>query len=403
MPKSSVFLAISYTKKMKVENAIRKYLESKGLEVITGRDVTSGCNLCDEIINLIQKSDFGVVVYNELRHNISYEWGLLDALKKNVILLKDENIHIDLDEELSDKKGLVFTPFYGEDIENEIIEQLKKDKGLERALENNIEDRLTQYKTPDAKKATELLVKSDLQLGEISISDSIKELPNSKEIIESLEKIKNLTADGHLIKGNAYYSDKKFDDAIEEYKAAIKLNPILSLAYYNRGLTNNKIKKFDRAIEDYNKAIELDPEFAIYYDSRGIAYENIKKFDRAIEDFNKAIELDPKSELAYLNLTEAYIICNNHKNSLAVAQKSLEILKNIKDIVVIKFLMALILILQGKGETEEKELIDYCNLNKGYEFTFEFDTLKNVLKDHKYSARIDNLIKLIEDNARRNS
>jgi hypothetical protein len=105
MAKSSVFLAISYTKRKKVENAIRKYLESKGLEVITGRDVTSGCNLCDEIINLIQKSDFGVVVYNELRHNISYEWGLLDALKKNVVLLNDENIHIDLDKELSDKKG----------------------------------------------------------------------------------------------------------------------------------------------------------------------------------------------------------------------------------------------------------------------------------------------------------
>ncbi len=115
MAKSSVFLAISYTKRMKVENAIRKYLESKGLEVITGRDVTSGCNLCDEIINLIKECDFGVVVYNELRHNISFEWGLLDALNKNALLLKDENIHIDLDEELSDKKGLVFTPFFGED------------------------------------------------------------------------------------------------------------------------------------------------------------------------------------------------------------------------------------------------------------------------------------------------
>lgn len=64
MAKSSVFLAISYTKKMKVENAIRKYLESKGLEVITGRDVASGGNLCNEIIILIQGCDFGVVVYN---------------------------------------------------------------------------------------------------------------------------------------------------------------------------------------------------------------------------------------------------------------------------------------------------------------------------------------------------
>ena len=104
MGKNCVFLAISYTERRKVENAIRSYLESKGLEVITGRDVTSGGILCDEIITLIEECDFGVVVYNELRHNISYEWGLLDAMRKNVVLLKDVNIHINLEDEVSDKK-----------------------------------------------------------------------------------------------------------------------------------------------------------------------------------------------------------------------------------------------------------------------------------------------------------
>ena len=470
MVKSSVFLAISYTKRMKVENAIRKYLESKGLEVITGRDVASGGNLCDEIISLIQQCDFGVVVYNELRHNISYEWGLLDALKKNVVLLKDENIHINLDEELSDKKGLVFTPFYGEDAEDDIIEQLKKDKGLERALENNIEKRISKDKTPNAKKATELLVKSDLQLGEVP--QNIKELPNSEEIIKSLEKIKNLTAEGHLIKGNAYYSEKKFNKAIEEYTEAIELNPKDANAYYNRGTVYGKdIKEFDKAIEDYNKTIEIDPKHAnaynnrgnvyinikkfdkaiedynktieIYpkdanaYNNRGIVYTNIKKFDKAIEDFNKAIELNPKLAEAYnnrgvvytdikefdkaikdynkaivlnpkdagtyLNLAEVYIIGNNYKDSLEVAQKSLEISKDIKDIIISKFFIALNLILQGRGEKEEKEIIEFCNQNKGYKLTFEFEALKDALKDSEYSGKINNLIKLIEENAKRNS
>ncbi len=436
MDKSSVFLAISYTKRMKVENAIRKYLESKGLEVITGRDVTSGCNLCDEIINLIQKSDFGVVVYNELRHNISYEWGLLDALKKNVVLLKDENIHINLDDELSDKKGIVFTPFYGEDAENEIIEQLKKDKGLERALENNIEKRISGQKTYDVKKAAELLVKSDFVLGTIS-PEMIKELPNSKEIIKSLEKIKNLTAEGHFIKGNAYYSEKKIDKAIEEYteaielnpklasaynnrgvaygnikefdkaiedcNKAIELNPKLASAYSNRGIAYNNIKEFDKAIEDCNKAIELNPKLVSAYNNRGVAYGNIKEFDKAIEDYNKTIELNPKYSIAYLNLAEVYIIRNNHKDSLAITQKSLEISKDIKDIIISKFFIALNLILQGRGEKEEKEIIEFCNQNKGYTLTFEFETLKDALKDSKYSGKINNLIKLIEENAKSSS
>lgn len=363
MGKNCVFLAISYTERRKVENAIRSYLESKGLEVITGRDVASGGNLCNEIITLIEECDFGVVVYNELRHNISYEWGLLDVTGKYVVVLKDENIHIDLDYELSDKKGTIFTPFYGEDTEEEIIKQLKENKGLERALENNVEKRISTEDTPEAKKASELLVKSDLQLGELS--KEIKELPNSKKILKALGKIKNLTAEGHRIKGNAYKAEKNFDESLKEYTLAIKIDPNDDIAYHNRGYIYTKIENFDEAIEDYKKATELDPTY-------------------------------PDT---YKNLAEAYILKGKYEISFKTAQKILEKSKNMKDIIISKFLITISLILQGKGKKEEGELIEYVNQNKGYELTFEFDTLRNGLKDSKNSEKIDKLIQIVEENA----
>ena len=346
-----------------MENAIRTYLESKGLEVITGRDVTSGGNLCDEIITLIKECDFGVVVYNELRHNISYEWGLMDAICNYVVVLKDENIHIDLDYELSDKKGTIFTPFFGEDTEEEIIQQLKKNKGLERALEKNIENRISSEDTPEAKKASELLVKSDLQLGELS--KDIKELPNNEEILEALDEIKDLTAVGHIIKGNAFYSDNNFEKAHEEYNKVIDIDPEEAVAYYNRGLTYVELNNFDEAIKDYNKVLELGLE-----------------------------EID-----IYQNLAEAYIITKKYKEAFKIAQKSLEKSTDLEDIIESKTLITISLILQGKGKEEEKELIEYVNQNKGYELTFEFDTLRNGLKESKYSARINKLIQLVEENA----
>lgn len=398
MSKSSVFLAISYTRRVKVENAIRKYLESKGLDVITGREVTSGGNLCDEIINLIQECDFGVVVYNELRHNISYEWGLLDALKKKVILLKDVNIHIDLDEEISDKKGIISTSFYGEDAEDEIIEQLKKDKGLEKALENNIENRISVQKTYDVKKAAELLVKSDLLIEDVT-TDKFKELPNSKEIIKSLEKIKNLTAEGHLIKGDAYLSDKRIDKAIEEYNEALKINKKSSKIYFHRANAYKMKNNLDQAIGDYDKTIELDPKNGLAYMNRGIVYINNKEIDKAIESYIKAIELIPNNILLYQNLAEAYILAKDYKKSLIIAQESLSFSKNISRILISKFLIVLDLILQGGGENEEKELIELCIQNKGYKITFGFASLKDGLNDSKHSMRINELIKFIEENA----
>ena len=398
MSKSSVFLAISYTRRVKVENAIKKYLESKGLDVITGREVTSGGNLCDEIINLIQECDFGVVVYNELRHNISYEWGLLDALKKKVILLKDVNIHIDLDEEISDKKGIISTSFYGEDAEDEIIEQLKKDKGLEKALENNIENRISVQKTYDAKKAAELLVKSNLLIEDVT-TDKFKELPNNKEIIKSLEKINNLTAEGHLIKGDAYLSDKKIDKAIEEYNEALKINKKSSKIYFHRGNAYKMKNNLDQAIGDYDKTIEIDPKNGLAYMYRGIVYTNNKEIGKAIESYIKAIELIPNDILVYQNLAEAYILAKDYKKSLIIAQESLRFSKDISKILISKFLIVLDLILQGGGENEEKEFIELCIQNKGYKITFGFAPLKDGLNDSKHSMRINELIKIIEENA----
>ena len=398
MSKSSVFLAISYTRRMKVENAIRKYLESKGLDVITGREATSGGNLYDEIINLIEECDFGVVVYNELRHNISYEWGLLDALKKKVILLKDVNIHIDLDDEISDKKGIISTSFYGEDAEDEIIEQLKKDKGLDKALENNIENRISVQKTYNAKKAAELLVKSDILSGDVT-TDKIKDLPNSKKIIESLEKIKNLTAEGHLIKGDAYISDKRFDKAIEEYNEALKINKSSSKIYFHRGLAYGKKNNLNQAIRDYDKAIELDPKNGYAYGNRGFAYSLNKETNKAIEDYVKAIELVPNQVISYQNLAEAYILAKDYNKSLKNAREALKLSEDISKILISKFLIVLSLILQGKGENEEKELIEFSIQNKGYKITFEFATLKDGLNDSKHYHRINELIKIIEENA----
>ena len=99
-------------------------------------------------------------------------------------------------------------------------------------------------------------------------------------------------------------------------------------------------------------------------------------------------------------MAEAYIISNNYKDSSAVAQKSLEISKNVEDIILSEFFIALSLILEGKGENEEKELIEYCIQNKGYKLTFELNTLKNALKDSTYSGKINKLIRLIEENAK---
>ena len=73
----------------------------------------------------------------------------------------------------------------------------------------------------------------------------------------------------YLENGDSYYQRKNYNQAIEEFTKAIKLNSRLSIAYKNRGLAYTDrgydysiAGDYDRAIADYNQAVRLNPNDA---------------------------------------------------------------------------------------------------------------------------------------------
>ena len=63
-------------------------------------------------------------------------------------------------------------------------------------------------------------------------------------------------------RGLSYQDNKDYDNAIQFYKAAIKLNSNFPEAYNNRGLAYFNKDDYERAIADFNKAIALKPDYA---------------------------------------------------------------------------------------------------------------------------------------------
>ena len=61
----------------------------------------------------------------------------------------------------------------------------------------------------------------------------------------------------------------------------------------DRGCRKHQAEMYEEAIEDFSAAIELDPEEAWAYHFRGWTYAVLQKFDDAIKDFTKAIKTDP--------------------------------------------------------------------------------------------------------------
>lgn len=63
----------------------------------------------------------------------------------------------------------------------------------------------------------------------------------------------------------------KYDLAIQDYTKALDVDPANSFAYYNRGITKDRMGDFEGAVADFSSAISLDPGNADFYHNRGFS------------------------------------------------------------------------------------------------------------------------------------
>jgi tetratricopeptide (TPR) repeat protein len=102
-------------------------------------------------------------------------------------------------------------------------------------------------------------------------------------------------------RGASYRNMNRYNQAIEDYDAAIRLNPEYATAYYNRGIAYDRKGFHGLAIDDFDTAIRLNPDLSDAYNQRGLAYVKDGRYDIAIENFSQAIRLDPELDSAYFN------------------------------------------------------------------------------------------------------
>ena len=131
--------------------------------------------------------------------------------------------------------------------------------------------------------------------------------------------------------GLAYNSLKQFDNAIANYKKAINIDPNFKEAYFHLGITYGELNQFDKAIIACQKATDIDPNFKEAYFGLGIIYGELNQFDKAISNCQKAINIDPNFKEAYFNLGIAYFKVKQFDNAIANYQIAIEIDPNFKD------------------------------------------------------------------------
>ncbi len=100
-------------------------------------------------------------------------------------------------------------------------------------------------------------------------------------------------------RGRAQLVLRNYNEAIFDFTAAIARHPLEALPYNGRAWALFKIGNLPAALEDADHAIALDAMYAAAFDTRAHIYEAAGKRLEAIRDYRRALLLDPKNPLAF--------------------------------------------------------------------------------------------------------
>jgi tetratricopeptide (TPR) repeat protein len=84
---------------------------------------------------------------------------------------------------------------------------------------------------------------------------------------------------------------KDFGGSLFDFNKALYLDPNLSDAYLNRGITKTDMRDYEGAISDFNMTLNLDDQSGEAYYYRGSAYSKINKQEAALKDWEEARKL----------------------------------------------------------------------------------------------------------------
>lgn len=131
--------------------------------------------------------------------------------------------------------------------------------------------------------------------------------------------------------GNIYRDTGRLDEAIAEFKHALRLYDDYIDAHNNLGVTYRKKGMFHEAMIEYQKVLMLNPRYPYAHNNLGVLYAKSNLLDLAIAEFNNAISSKPDYSDAYNNLGSTYIRKGLHEKAIQACLEAIKYNDRYKD------------------------------------------------------------------------
>ncbi|KAL1214118.1 Hsp70-Hsp90 organizing protein 3 [Cardamine amara subsp. amara] len=157
-----------------------------------------------------------------------------------------------------------------------LVKMAKCPKDFEPAIET-FQKALTEHRNPDTLK---------------KLNDAEK----AKKELEQQEYFDPKIAEEEREKGNGFFKEQKYPEAVKHYSEAIKRNPNDVRAYSNRAACYTKLGALPEGLKDAEKCIELDSSFTKGYSRKGAIQFFMKEYEKAMETYQEGLKHDPKNQ-----------------------------------------------------------------------------------------------------------
>ncbi|KAF5184837.1 Hsp70-hsp90 organizing protein [Thalictrum thalictroides] len=156
------------------------------------------------------------------------------------------------------------------------VKMAKTSKDYEPAIEA-FQKALTEHRNPDTLK---------------KLNDAEK----AKKDLEQQEYFDPQLADEEREKGNEFFKQQKYPEAVRHYTEALRRNPKDPRVYSNRAACYTKLGAMPEGLKDAEKCLELDPTFTKGYTRKGAIQFFMKEFDKALETYQEGLKHDPRNQ-----------------------------------------------------------------------------------------------------------
>ncbi|KAF7817830.1 hsp70-Hsp90 organizing protein 3-like [Senna tora] len=157
-----------------------------------------------------------------------------------------------------------------------LVKMAKCSKDYDPAIET-FQKALTEHRNPDTLK-------------------KLNEAEKAKKELEQQEYFDPKLADEEREKGNEFFKQQNYPEAVKHYTESLRRNPKEPRTYSNRAACYTKLGALPEGLKDADKCIELDPTFSKGYTRKGAIQYFMKEYDKALETYQEGLKHDPKNQ-----------------------------------------------------------------------------------------------------------